>query len=112
MTLPHAHPIWCDPRCCGASPSNLDHRSAPLAWKVSADDANVAVGLSRLDEIGTFETAGGIDVLLTVNVDYRSHDGRSEVGLSPADARMLAAALVLHAERAEIEQRRQARVTS
>lgn len=98
MTLTHTHPRWCDPRLCEHSTDNLDHRAAPFTWKPNAADVDLAVGLVRLDEIGALN--GPTNVMLVADTNFSE---RVEVDLSPADARMLAAALVSAAERAEHE---------
>lgn len=96
----YTHPQWCDPRLCECTERNLDHRGAPTSWKPIEADAHLSVGLVRLDEIGYFDNPGTTNVLFAVDEEF-TDGGPVELDLSPNDARMLAAALVMHADRAE-----------
>ena len=91
------HPSWCDPRLCDTDPGvSIEHRETPITWQLVGDDATVTLGLARID---------GIDVpnvgTLLLNLGLETITGPAEVDLTPADARLLGAALISRAERAE-----------
>jgi hypothetical protein len=92
------HPSYCDPRLCTVHSGHYaEHRSAPMEWTPNGDDTSVSVGLVRID---------GLDVPYTgdpkVTLRITTEDGEDGIThLTGTDARMLAAALVCAAERAE-----------
>lgn len=94
--MPDQHPRWCDPRVCDCDGASVDHRAAPLTWRVAGDDADVAVGLARLDPHDVPGPPGDTTVMLTLEL----RPTRVEVSLTAADARMLAGVLASTAERA------------
>ncbi len=106
-TVAAPHPSWCDPRTCTADAWNVDHRAEPISWKTDADDVTVAVGLSRFDELGSTDGIGHVRVHLAMHATV-IHDDPTESHLSPTDARLLAAALIAAAERADVAVRAQA----
>lgn len=104
-------PDWCDPRAhIQRDPESPEHRSAGLTWKPNAADTQLTVCTVRLDETGTFTAVGATFVNLSIrDVESVYPGGReiaAETDLDPADARMLAAALVCEAERVEALLRR------
>lgn len=104
MTIqPHhqtAHPQWCDPRLCTTDPgASVEHRDAPLTWVVIADDYAASIGLARIDCLDR-PSVGPVHVRLGVH-GTDCLDENATTDLTPDDARMLAAALVSAARRAE-----------
>lgn len=92
------HPNWCDPRTCVTDPgTSVEHRTTPTVWKPVGDDTELTVGLYRTDCTDFAAQTGPVRV--TVRIE--SILGVADTGLTPADTRMFAAALLAEAERAE-----------
>ena len=92
------HPSFCDPRLCTVdAATSVEHRDAALSWKPTGDDTELSVGLTRIDCLEFDGRLGTPKVILGV----QSVLGFADSALTATDARMLAAALVCAAERAE-----------
>lgn len=99
-------PSWCDPRVHHQHDSESpEHLTAGLTWKPVASDCELTVRTSRLDNTGLFGHLGKTLISLRTEDKASVMPGGEpivvELDLDPADARMLAAALVVEAERVE-----------
>jgi hypothetical protein len=104
-------PTWCDPRVhLDHDDETPEHRTAGLTWKPAAGDTELTVRTIRLDNTGAFGHTGQLLVNLYIEDTESFYPGGRpitiEADLGPADARMLAAALVCEAERVEALQLR------
>ncbi len=98
-------PSWCDPRACISHDSEShDHGTVGLTWEpVAGAETEVTVRTVRLDNTGVCGHVGDEMVMLRIT-DHYAHTF-TETDLDPADARMLAAALLVEVERVEAKRR-------